>query len=296
MATPEIVHLPLAFNRLGRKVPNRAARRIKHLQPIAKPQLSSGRAAAQRRLKRKDSTYSPVFDPPATDARRQRQGSRSDSLALDAAEHGGCQWRLDNGRRSGLWLNNGSCVRFRAERRDHVCAHDIVEERPFDRRRPRALCVTDELAREAPARPRAHGLRSSDAINALANLMIWRGPCRGHRQRPTYGRRGLSPTESLGPPPLRRREITRVERQPPVRWSPHHRDGTLGGPQWASGGRRAVGACRDWRLHKGTCLAPRAWRNPPWCVEGRGDECRWRCLRSRPARAIRRRPWPMRCE
>lgn len=78
-------------------------------------------------------------------------------------------------KRGRLWLNDGSCVRLRAERRNHVWAYDFVEERTHDGRRFRMLCVVDEFTREALAIRVGRRLRSSDVIDALADLMILRG-------------------------------------------------------------------------------------------------------------------------
>ena len=37
-------------------------------------------------------------------------------------------------KKSRLWLNDGSCVRLRPERPNHVWSYDFVEARPVDRR------------------------------------------------------------------------------------------------------------------------------------------------------------------
>ena len=52
-------------------------------------------------------------------------------------------------KRGRLWLNDGSCVRLRAERANHVWACDFVEEHTHDGRKFRMLCVIDEFTREA---------------------------------------------------------------------------------------------------------------------------------------------------
>ncbi len=44
-------------------------------------------------------------------------------------------------KRGRLWLADGSCVRLRPERPDHVWAYDCVEDRTRDGRRFRMLCV-----------------------------------------------------------------------------------------------------------------------------------------------------------
>jgi hypothetical protein len=52
-------------------------------------------------------------------------------------------------KRGRLWLNDGSCVRLRAERPNHVWSYDFVEDRTHDGRKFRMLCVIDEFTREA---------------------------------------------------------------------------------------------------------------------------------------------------
>ncbi|NJO33758.1 MAG: IS3 family transposase [Rhodospirillales bacterium] len=78
-------------------------------------------------------------------------------------------------KRGRLWLNDGSCVRLRAEWRNHVWAYDFVEHRTHDGRKMRMLCVVDEYTREALAIRVARRLRSSDVIDVLADLMLTRG-------------------------------------------------------------------------------------------------------------------------
>jgi len=78
-------------------------------------------------------------------------------------------------KRGRLWLNDGSCVRLRAERPNHVWAYDFVEERTHDGRRFRMLCVIDEFTREALAIRVKRRLNSTDVLETLADLMIMRG-------------------------------------------------------------------------------------------------------------------------
>ena len=44
-------------------------------------------------------------------------------------------------KRGRLWLNDGSCIRLRPERPDHVWAYDFVEDCTRDGRKFRMLCV-----------------------------------------------------------------------------------------------------------------------------------------------------------
>ena len=78
-------------------------------------------------------------------------------------------------KRGRLWLNDGSCVRLRPERSNHVWAYDFVEDRTRDGRKFRRLCVVDEFTREALAIRVARKLGSADGIDVLADLFIARG-------------------------------------------------------------------------------------------------------------------------
>ena len=78
-------------------------------------------------------------------------------------------------KRGRLWLADGSCVRLRPERPDHVWAYDFVEDRTRDGRKFRMLCVVDEFSREALAIRVARKLSSIDVIDTLADLFIARG-------------------------------------------------------------------------------------------------------------------------
>jgi putative transposase len=78
-------------------------------------------------------------------------------------------------KRGRLWLADGSCVRLRPERPDHVWAYDFVEDRTRDGRKFRMLCVVDEFSREALAIRIARKLPSIDGIDTLADLFIARG-------------------------------------------------------------------------------------------------------------------------
>jgi transposase InsO family protein len=74
-----------------------------------------------------------------------------------------------------LWLNDGSCLRLRPERPNHVWAYDFVEDRTHDRRKFRMLCVVDEFTREALAIRVDRKLSSAEVIETLAELMLERG-------------------------------------------------------------------------------------------------------------------------
>jgi transposase InsO family protein len=78
-------------------------------------------------------------------------------------------------KRGRLWLNDGSCIRLRPERPNHVWAYDFVEDRTRDGRKFRMLCVVDEFSREALAIRVARKLGAADVIDVLADLFTVRG-------------------------------------------------------------------------------------------------------------------------
>src|SRR5438045_4451994 len=78
-------------------------------------------------------------------------------------------------KRGRLWLNDGSCIRLRAERPNHVWSYDFVEERTHDGRKFRMLNIIDEFTHECLAIQVSRRLRSIDVIDVLSDLFILRG-------------------------------------------------------------------------------------------------------------------------
>jgi len=74
-----------------------------------------------------------------------------------------------------LWLNDGSCVRLRPERANHVWSYDFVSAMTHDGRTLRMLTLIDEYTRECLAIRVARRLGSYEVIEALADVMLWRG-------------------------------------------------------------------------------------------------------------------------
>lgn len=77
--------------------------------------------------------------------------------------------------RGRLWLNDGSCIRLRAEYRNHVWSYDFVHHRTDDGRAFRTLNVIDEHTRECLAIRVKRKLNSMDVIDTLTDLFILRG-------------------------------------------------------------------------------------------------------------------------
>ena len=91
-------------------------------------------------------------------------------------------WRLEGlkvpskqPKRGRLWLNDGSCIRLRPERPNHVWAYDFVLVRTQDGRAVRLLTVIDEYTRECLAIRASRHIKSNDVIETLAGLMARRG-------------------------------------------------------------------------------------------------------------------------
>lgn len=78
-------------------------------------------------------------------------------------------------KRKRLWLNDGSCVRLRAERPNHVWSYDFMQDRTHDGRAYRMLNIVDEFTRECLAIRVARKLKGTDVIDVLSNLFIMRG-------------------------------------------------------------------------------------------------------------------------
>jgi putative transposase len=78
-------------------------------------------------------------------------------------------------KRRRLWLNDGSCIRLRAEHRDHVWSYDFVLTRTHDGRAVRMLTILDEYTRECLAIDVARKLTSEDVLERLTDLFIRRG-------------------------------------------------------------------------------------------------------------------------
>ena len=75
-----------------------------------------------------------------------------------------------------LWLDDGSCVRLRPERPNHVWSYDFVQDRTHDGRVYRTLNIIDEFTKEALVIRVKRKLNSLDVVDALTDLFILRGP------------------------------------------------------------------------------------------------------------------------
>jgi transposase InsO family protein len=78
-------------------------------------------------------------------------------------------------KRGRLWLNDGSCVRLRPERPNHVWSYDFMQDRTEDGRRFRMLTVIDEFTRCCLAIVVARKLNSDDVLDCLTHLFVAHG-------------------------------------------------------------------------------------------------------------------------
>jgi len=78
-------------------------------------------------------------------------------------------------KRARLWLNEGSCIRLRAEHSNHVWSYDFVMDRTQDGRAFRMLTVIDEYSRQCLAIKVARHLRSEDVLAVLSDLFLIHG-------------------------------------------------------------------------------------------------------------------------
>jgi len=77
--------------------------------------------------------------------------------------------------RGRLWLNDGSCIRLRPERPNHVWSYDFVTAWTHGGRPLRLLCLIDEYTREALAIRVERSIGAQVVIEALADVMLLRG-------------------------------------------------------------------------------------------------------------------------
>src|SRR4051794_8383289 len=106
-------------------------------------------------------------------------------------------------KRGRLWLNDGSCVRLRPERPNHVWAYDFVEDRTRDGRRFRMLNVVDEFTREcSPSGSRASSARP---MSSTCWPTCSSPAARPRMSAPTTGRDSSSKPRGAGPAASARR-------------------------------------------------------------------------------------------
>ncbi len=78
-------------------------------------------------------------------------------------------------KRGRLWLNDGSCVRLRPQRPDHVWSYDFVHDRTHNGRPLKILTVIDEYTRECLSLRIERRMTSEQVLETLAGLFIYRG-------------------------------------------------------------------------------------------------------------------------
>lgn len=77
-------------------------------------------------------------------------------------------------KRGRLWLNDNSCIRLRAEHKNHVWSYDFVEDKLSNGKKLRWLNIIDEYTRECLASIAKRKWSHVDIIEILAGLFIQR--------------------------------------------------------------------------------------------------------------------------
>lgn len=78
-------------------------------------------------------------------------------------------------KRARLWDREGSCIRLRPERANHVWSYDFIFDRTNEGRAFKMMTVIDEFTRESLAIKVARKLTADDVIEVLAELFLKRG-------------------------------------------------------------------------------------------------------------------------
>jgi putative transposase len=78
-------------------------------------------------------------------------------------------------KRGRLWLNDGSYIPLRPQRKDHVWSYDMAMERTSDGRPLRILAVIDEFTRECLTLHVDRRIRSGDVLDQIYELFLSRG-------------------------------------------------------------------------------------------------------------------------
>lgn len=74
-----------------------------------------------------------------------------------------------------LWLADGSCIRKKAEYKNHVWTYDFVSDKTSDGRKFRILNIVDEFSRECLISFVARTIKAQDVIFILADLFLKHG-------------------------------------------------------------------------------------------------------------------------
>lgn len=74
-----------------------------------------------------------------------------------------------------LWMNDGSALRLRPERKDHVWSYDFIFDRTYDGRTLKILSVIDEYTRECLMLKVARNFKAAEVVDALNEVFLVRG-------------------------------------------------------------------------------------------------------------------------
>ena len=78
-------------------------------------------------------------------------------------------------KRKRLWLNDGSCIRLRPMRKNHVWSYDFMQDKTSNNRSYRMLNIIDEFTKECLKIDVNRKLNSDDVQYTLTQLFLTRG-------------------------------------------------------------------------------------------------------------------------
>jgi putative transposase len=155
-------------------------------------------------------------------------------------------------KRGRLWLNDGSCIRLRPERPNHVWSYDFMQDRTEDGRRFRMLTVIDEFTRRCLAVVVARKLRSDDVLHCLNELFVAHGT-------PEHIRSDNGPSSLLATCDMRqwlgRIGVKTLFIEPGSPGERLLREFQLQAPRRAAGGRAVLDAARGQGAHRAVASA-----------------------------------------
>lgn len=74
-----------------------------------------------------------------------------------------------------LWLTDGSCIRLRAEHKNHVWSYDFIEDKTYKGKKIRILNIIDECSHECLASIPKRNWTNNEVIEVLSGIMLLKG-------------------------------------------------------------------------------------------------------------------------